>query len=206
MSEARVRIYSRGMDSDNPEYQRAELTGLNREECERLEAVTHGQCWVKVGEDGRLEFRDARKPLPEPVEDKEMLGFWSHTDPRRRKVQLQLLDPERDPYCPHIVIQSLCGYHYTPENYEKEAGKLQSYGFECLRSRRGADGRFWEVWYLPGFWAARGEFKEVIDAVKSPPSKDGPRLDAAVSFLCRHVSFGTLDASVQRAAMVLEPE
>ena len=203
MSERRVRVGSRGPDACDPDWLRLELAGLNKEESDHLEAMTLGQCWVRVGEDGRLQFHDARKPLPEPVEDKEMVDFW-RPDSRRRKVQLQLTDPKRDPYSPQITIQHLCGYDYTPENYEKQVKKLLGYGFECLRSRRREDGRFWEIWFLPGLWAAKGKLKEFVEIVKSPNINNLARLEVAVSFLCHNVSFGTLDASIQRAAMVID--
>lgn len=47
--------------------------------------------------------------------------------------------------------------------YAKRAALLEEAGFECLRSRRGKDGRIWEHWYLPGKWSAEGPIKGMDD-------------------------------------------
>jgi hypothetical protein len=99
---------------------------------------------------------------------------------------------------PSIIIQHLCGYHYTPENYKRQAEYLESLGFECLRSRRGADARYHELWLLSGLWSAKGGLKESLGNGGSYGNKE---LNKAVKFLCRNASFGTLDVSFQRAAM-----
>ena len=101
-------------------------------------------------------------------------------------------------------FNNLCGYGYSPESYRANAERLESYGFQCLRSRRGPDACYWEIWYLPGLWSAQGNLKEVLDAQKEQREKDLTK--EAVSFLCHAVSFGTPNVTIQRAAMVLDPE
>lgn len=51
----------------------------------------------------------------------------------------------------------MCGYGYTKDRYKVEVGKLESWGFECCRSRRGDNGKFWELWFLPYLRAAEGD-------------------------------------------------
>jgi hypothetical protein len=102
---------------------------------------------------------------------------------------------------PSFVVQHLCGYHWTPENYAREAEKLAGWGFECLRSRRLPGGQFWELWYLPGLWAARGGLRDETDF---PGGTEVAKAARAIRFLCKNASFGTLDVTAQRAAMTVE--
>ena len=191
-----VRLRSSGPDNDR-ESRKIEIGGLNDEESECMNGVLNGHWWATV-KDGRLVFEPTRQPLPAPVEDAEIAPHW------RGQGQLRFvqLDKERaeGAFAPQIIIQSLCGYYWTKENYRKQAERLESYGFACLRSRRGDDGKFWEVWYLPGLFLARGGLEKAISDEKDNKLK----LDKAVSFLCQNCSFGSLEVSVQRAAMVLD--
>ena len=47
--------------------------------------------------------------------------------------------------------------------YDRRAESLARAGFDCMRSRRGLDGRIWEHWYLSGRWAARGPIEGKSD-------------------------------------------
>jgi len=86
------------------------------------------------------------------------------------------------PGCPKKLDQNLSEENQSPSyfvqhitaaggNYEAKVVKMEEVGFSCLRSRRGEDGEIWEVWYLPGKWAAQGELKDSTD-------------DQIVKFLC----------------------
>ncbi len=44
--------------------------------------------------------------------------------------------------------------------------RIVSVGFVLLRSPRGAEDRYWEMWYLPGMWALEGELKGEKDRQK----------------------------------------
>ena len=48
---------------------------------------------------------------------------------------------------------------------------------------------------------AKGDMKEYLISKEGGEKKE---IDEAVSFLCRNVQFGTLDISVQRAAMCID--
>jgi hypothetical protein len=178
---------------------------LTPEEMETMEAFTLGTCWIRVSEEGRLEKRERFAELPGPIEDPHILPKWVPLIDWTKEAPFLCnpqppLPEEPDPKYDHpaFIVKYLCGYNNTP--YEIEARKLQSYGFECLRSRRGNDGRFWEIWYLPGYYHAKGELRSAMEL----ESDSVKQITIAINFLCRHVSFGALDVCYQRAAMVID--
>lgn len=177
------------------------IENLTPEEIELIRgAILGGHNWVRRGTDGRLEKVPSYVALPSPVEDAEMHPFWRHVNPTeaiRLVEQVSLPGVERlSGQSPSISIQHLCGYYYTPESYKANGQRLESYGFQCLRSRRGGDGQFWEIWFLPGIWSAKGALKEAIEHRSA--NTDGIKLDRALEFLRVNVQFGTLDLCVQR--------
>jgi len=173
------------------------ITNLLNEEVDAVQKMLLGLHYVTI-EDGRLKSQDTRIPLPDPIEDKEMLPFW-RKQPWVDGVQQKIMEFEKCSMThtfPSITIQHLCGYGYSDENYKRQAEKLESYGFEQLRSKRGEDGKYYELWYLGSLILAEGALKDFLESA----GKRG-QIKKAVDFLCRTVSFGTLDISVQRAAM-----
>ena len=174
------------------------LSNLTEGEQESIRCMVRNHFWVTVT-DGRLEVIRRREEVPGPTEDVDMLPFWRRASPGNQ--QLQLLPVEVDKYAtPSIIIQHLCGYHYSPENYVIQAERLESYGFFCMRSKRGEDSRFWELWYLPSLWSAEGRLKEFLKL----KTTDKKSIDGAVWFLCENVSFGSMSLAMQRAAMGIE--
>lgn len=209
MKKISIGSYSSGQDSNSVHF-----TGLTKKEADQLIGAVRGLSWFGVKE-GRLEVSSRYLPLPDSVQDEQMLPFWrqfSNTPVQGEFLEKIFEDMSDDViYLQHIMIQSLCGYNYTPENYANEAEKLLSYGFIQTRSKRGENGCYWEMWYLPGVWAAKGHLKEIVDGVtakaKSWEDPHGKRKDkecfkAVLEYLRRNVSFGTLDVSVQRFCMV----
>lgn len=178
--------------------EKIELSGLQEDEVKSLEAMVSGHTWC-LSVNGRLETRSRWEPLPAPAEDESMMPFWQPSTSGHTQLELRGVELPSGIHA-SIMIQNLCGYRYSPENYRTESEKLEAFGFQCLRSRRGENGRFWEMWYLPGTWSARGELALAIQDIKD----DQIRIDTAVKFLCRKVSFGSLDVSWQRAAMVID--
>ncbi len=192
-TESNPRITSWGRDSMT-------ISGILEEDQERVTACLQaGAYWIRV-RDGKLEIVESWEKLPDPINDEKMLPFWRKpTEAETTQLELFEMGMVGEHDSPSISIQHLCGYDYSPENYRMQTEKLESYGFECLRSRRGLDGKYWEVWFLSGLWAAKGDLKEKIGSHKGKNA-----LKTATSFLGQHVSFGTLDVSVQRLAMVIE--
>lgn len=206
----RVRVSGWGGQKQGEATTSVTLSGIPKDHQERIEGVTFGQHWMTV-KDGKLVFSPTREPLPSPAEDTEMLPFWRRHNERQGVMQELIFDPEERHDSPSFMVQHLCGYHYTPENYRTNAKLLESYGFVCMRSSRGDDGRFWETWYLPGVWAARGELRRLVeqkqregDGKQDHAAKNRDETKRVISFLCRTVFFGQLDVVVQRAAMVLD--
>lgn len=181
------------------------VENLTQEEARLLMGMLRGMNWCTT-ESGRLKEAPRFKPLPGPADDLEMMPYWRRSEfPLDGRLQVSTYDPERfkNNYGAGIHLSSLCGHYFTPENYNRESGKLISWGFQCMRSRRGTDGGYWETWYLSGTHAAKGELENVVKAVKMKKLNDSNRaeLDAVVAYLCQHVSFGSMDIVVQRAAM-----
>ncbi|EKE24912.1 MAG: hypothetical protein ACD_5C00358G0003 [uncultured bacterium] len=186
-----IRVKSIGPDSIS-------IGNLKPEEVERFEGAINDHLWVSA-KSGRLEVVAKKKDLPKPTEDEEMLPFWRRQMPGSYQLELfKVAVPKY--FSPSIIIQHLCGYNYTPENYKRTAELLEGYGFECLRSRRGNDAKYSEIWLLSGLWSAKGKLKEILQGSDSSSKKN---LDKAIEFLCRNVQFGTLDVSFQRAAMTV---
>lgn len=177
------------------------ISGLTEEEVRRFEGALRGQWWM-VGDDGRLRFEPARKPTPAPAEDP-MLPQWREhvvSEEGEPRYHLSLFgEGDPDTQTSSIIIQHLCGYNYTPESYKETAEFLEECGFSCLRSRRGDDGRFWEIWFLPGLWAAKARLRETL---YGEPKTE--HLRAALKFLAERAPFGTLDVAVQRLCQVIE--
>lgn len=190
-----------------------EVKNLTTTEVKTFEGTVHGQNWMSV-QNGRLVFRGIFAPLPEAIPDEEMLPFWRHATEGEVKVQEELFDKSARLFGgEHIMIQSLCGYYRSAENYQKQAKKLEDYGFIQLRSKRGEDGRYWEIWYLPGVWFAQGELKEIVESITlrarswEDPYGEKERktcFEAVLKHIQHTIQFGTLDISVQRMCMVVD--
>lgn len=201
-----VHLGSRGSSGYGREYN-AEIRGLRAKELESIECAMLGGCWIRV-KDGRLERHESYLSMPEPVRDKEIEPFWGY--PQQEKLWEIPIDHKKamKGHFPAILINSLCGYDYTPNRYAATAQILEDIGFVCLRSRRKEDGRYWETWWLPGMYAAKGSFLEAIEKAKDGPAKDGwnetAKLQAALEWLTKHISFGSLEVTVQRMCMVVD--
>ncbi len=175
---------------------RIEISNLSQDDVQNLEGMALGHNWCITTPDGRLQTQSRWEPLPDPAQDETMMPFWQPALPNT--VQLELKEVAMPPGSSvGIIIQHLCAYDYSPENYRHQAEILESFGFECLRSRRGPDGRYWEMWHLPGMWSARGRLKGTLHGITEPAKQ----ADEAIRFLCKNVVFGSLDISWQRAAM-----
>jgi hypothetical protein len=179
------------------------LDGLTRDEDAMLHAsLSAGACWVRA-KDGRIESIPSYLSAPEPGTDIDMERFWPTKAVEQRPVQMEMFDhPEKDDRDMHssssFIIQHLCGYNYTPEKHQQEVKRLTGWGFACLRSPRFGDGHFWELWFLPGLWSAKGDLAEAISNKKLKTEK--AKSAAAIEFIRVRASFGTLDVSTQRLA------
>jgi hypothetical protein len=205
MSESKtVRIGVINHPSASRLYGEVTFDGLLESEVAMLEAMVMGVCRVECVE-GRLVRRSMHEALPEPGEDPLIAPYWAPSG-EPKTLGYIAPDDEQAHHSPSIVIQHLCGYGWTPENYQKAANTLESWGLVCLRSRRGDDGRHWEIWLLH-FYAARGDLEAKI---RSMSGKEDPsimnwtrsQLNELGSWIAHRVPFGSLDCTVQRMAML----
>ncbi|CAN5705027.1 hypothetical protein BH11PAT2_BH11PAT2_05910 [soil metagenome] len=177
------------------------FSNLTAEEAEKLRGMVTGHWWAR-GNSGRIEFAHGMETPAAPIEDV-MLPQWRRPsdDEQEIEYQLELLDPDCNLQnrSPSILIQALCGYGYTPDGYKSNAAALERFGFACMRSRRGDDGHYWEIWFLPGFYAAKGQLKEAIHDMGQEVT-----MEKVLDFIRWQVSFGTLDVSVQRMCQVMD--
>ncbi|MEI7620610.1 MAG: hypothetical protein WCJ57_03520 [Candidatus Falkowbacteria bacterium] len=179
------------------------IIGLSPESLDRLMAsISSGAYYIRCHE-GKLISVPIWKELPEPTDDEKMLPFWRKAT-NEETAQTILFDEfifeNQQVSSPAITIQSLCGYNYSPENYKFYAEKLKSYGFECLRSRRGNDAKFWELWSLPALCFAKGDLADHIKMSQN----DTEKLNFALNFLKNKIAFGSLNVSTQRLAQIIE--
>lgn len=180
------------------------IKNLSASEIEKIQGVLGGM-WHMILEDDKKEltFTPRYKELSE-VTDEEMLPFWRPYDAKGQSHQKMFDDidgsGEKLFLSPEIHIRYLCGYNYSNESYKEYVELLESYGFTQFRSKRGDDGSYQEVFILSAFVFAKGDLKELIQDVKENKEK----LNLALRFLARNVSFGTLDVCVQRMAAVID--
>ena len=178
------------------------FSGLQKGEAEVMEAFVLGTCWIRTTKEGRLESKPRFEELPAPGKDPKLPPSWLPPEdlPPFLIAPVAPLPEEPDPkgHVPSLIVQHLLGYNAG--KYEVEALKLQAYGFECLRSRRGRNGKMWELWFLPSLSLAQGPLEDALHGAVETTEQ----IRVAVNFLCDNVSFGTLDVAYQRAAMVME--
>lgn len=138
-----------------------------------FEAALLGHVWVRLNEQGKLETAPAHKSPPQEF-DKVVDNIW-----KKGPLELRRSHPVgKTKESRSFFVQSLEGYSdkYYGNGYSfpKFQGKMlkatmmRFNGFQPLRSIRGMDGKIWEIWYLPGAWAAEGELrgkseKEILD-------------------------------------------
>lgn len=202
----RISVTSSGRSRESGECKMT-IEGLQDYEMDAIKSMLLGLNWISTGDSGRIISIPAKTPLPPPTDD-EMLPFWREhpLSDGIPVIQQEIFDPEslKRNNQSSIYIQSLCGYYYTKDSYRSQAEKLTRWGFECLRSRRGENGQYWELWYLSGIWAAKEELRDAIGS-KHPDyeTRKGEEFDQMLNFLSKNVQFGTLDASVQKLAMIM---
>lgn len=174
---------------------------LNDAQIEQIQGVVLGHAWFTVEKDVPV-FQSKHRPLPEVKPD---LHIEPYFGAGQRWVPREFSKAEHA-WSPHFDLAHLGAGYDGPDRpqdvYEREARKVESWGFYCLRSRRGPGGRYWEIWRLNGYWSAENELARFCKQTEKLSCED--RIRAVVDWLCRNVRFGTLDVSIQRAALTIE--
>lgn len=176
------------------------IDNLTEREVQAFEGFLNGTCYVKC-EQGRLFAYDVHETLPDPVHDPLIAP---HFDSCAHK-QLGGMCDESGWHSPGIAISHLGAGR--PDSYRRSAQQLTECGFDCLRSRRGPSGQYWEQWVLHSLWRAQGPLRKFMDDWKSTAEHKSWRteVDAAARFIAvdMEVSFGTLDIVIQRWALTV---
>jgi hypothetical protein len=115
-----------------------------------FEAAWNGSKWLRF-HCGKLEVAESYE-APPPVRDMEMQPFW----PVETAQQSEMILGGEKSYESGVIVKHIHGYS---GKYDQKAAVLEECGFECMRSRRGESGKYWEYWYLPGKWRAKGPIK-----------------------------------------------
>lgn len=175
---------------------------MTNEQYETMMRFLHGLGHVRYDvEKGEIIETLAYRRLPAPADDPDLALFWPGPSSQHRTIKMSL-GKEYEHCFPSILIHSLCGYGWTLERYQGNAARLESYGFHCVRSQRDREGRYWEYWVLTSLWGVAGDLKNCIESSAAKTTEE--KLKCIISFLCRSVSFGSLEVARQYAAMVIE--
>jgi len=189
-----LRISSSSSDPNKKEY---EITFKGtKEEVEKIEAaLTSGSQWVR-GANGEHNFAPAYLDAPEPINDPLISEQWP-TEPDRKWRPLKSIGEGRetppDQFSAkyrNIYIHHIGGYG-GGISYKERVRTLESWGFNCLRSRRGDNGKIWECWFLGGMLLAKGD-------LKGTPVKD------VVNKIFRQVNPGVLEFAGERWYLTID--
>lgn len=93
--------------------------------------------------------------------------------------------------CISIYVHGLFGYGCDQLEQTRRVALIRDVGFEQMRSPRGEDGKYWEVWYLAGAWAAQGRLKNA-------------KLETIINFVAREIMPGSLDLVRQHMALTVD--
>jgi len=156
-----------------------------------MKALTAGNVWIRRLEDGTIVEHPAFRALTLTDDDAISNHFQNiksyFIDSSVKRLNRKKKD-DSEFHDPSIYVQHIAGYH---GDYRKSANLMESVGFECLRSRRGKDGKYWEMWYLPGAWAATGDLKDKTT-------------DEIRQFLFNRINPGTIEIGGQVWGLSLE--
>jgi hypothetical protein len=174
------------------------IGGLTSAEVDAIAAMTIGTRFVTM-RDGRVHAWNVHEQPPSPVVDPVVGPHWEKAPTGEAKLGAW---PTGDGWhSPSIYVQH-------PQS-QLAIERLESYGAECLRSRRSDEGQYWEVWMLHA-WRLKGALKSHIDklddeAKAKSESKKG--LDwlakslAIGQFIAGSCTVGTIDIVIQRWAL-----
>lgn len=173
------------------------LRGLTPPELEAIEGCLIGTSYIRCI-DGRLWAYDVYEALPSPEADSLIGPHWGATG--EPKLWGGLPDGEGW-HSPGLIITALgAGCGDSRSRRQRNIEIATEFGFQCLRSQRGRDGKYWEQWVLHFLDAARGRLREHLDALPKEDTWD-QRANAAARFVAEHVAFGSLDITIQRWAL-----
>lgn len=158
-----------------------------------VQGAINGSKWIRFVDD-QLEVCDAFIPPEEPDPMIPPKRYHAKGNFIRFDIDEDRFQASKDGH--HFPSFFLTGVGAGAKDLDEARGQVQCAGFEYMRSRRGEDNKFWEVWYLPGLYQADNKFKEALDEV--PQSA---KLETAITWIINNLRFGSLEVTVQRAAL-----
>lgn len=179
---------------------RVEIGNLTESEYEVVQGLVNGTQYIRFV-DGRLWSYDVNESLPTPQQDPIMFPHWR--DPGGEPIRLS--GPTSGWHSPSLILS-----HLLSPDPRRDMELLESYGFDCMRSRRSRCGGYWEQWVLHGTWSATGELKKVLTdwnaLAETKQLGVEVRWRQEAELACRfivdqRIRFGTLDISIQRWAL-----
>ena len=157
------------------------------EDIRLIELMILGTSWIRRGLVG-VEESKAYHDAPSPINDPKLEDHWPIeplvTPSSQYKLFVDEDEHEKQARAKgkmdfrSIYVSGITAYA-SGDIYVARAKLLDDAGFICLRSRRGDDGKYWEIWYLAGPTNAQGAIK-------------GKNSDEIVNWLCKVVGPGSI--------------
>lgn len=152
----------------------------NKEEnLEEFEAMLGSHKWIRQNEYGELETAPAHRNPP-ILYDKMIDHIWDGKPAKIRQLR-EAEEKHKEVFRDRsFYVQHIAGYS---GGFSEKAQRMYINGFVPLRSKRSTkDGKCWEIWYLPGAWAAEGELR-------------GKTEEQILSWLCEEIGPGNTELS-----------
>jgi hypothetical protein len=126
------------------------------ENLEEFKAMLGSHKWVRQNEYGELETAPAHLDPP-LLYDQRIDPIWDGKPARMRQLR-EAKEKHKKVFTDRsFYVQHIAGYS---GGFSEKAQRMFINGFVPLRSKRSnRDGKCWEIWYLPGAWAAEGELR-----------------------------------------------
>lgn len=127
-----------------------------KEDLAAFEAMLGSHKWIRQNEYGELETSPAHRDPP-ILYDKMIDPIWNGKPARIRQLREAEERHKKIFVDRSFYVQHIAGYS---GGFSEKAQRMFINGFVPLRSKRSTrDGKCWEIWYLPGAWAAEGELR-----------------------------------------------
>ncbi len=181
--------------SQSPSDGKMTITGLTAKEFQAVQQFLQGTSWIRCV-DGRLAACEAHNTLPEPEDDPLLSEHW------KAGATLKTFGEVPEVWDARIMIHAVGAGARLKRDAQNSIKIAWQMGFECMRSKRGDDGKFWEVWILHGTWQAKGILKDFKDSLEKTLSVR-QRVDAMAEFIAQRsgLRFGSMDVLVQTWAL-----
>lgn len=180
------------------------IGNLTPKELEALQQFIFGTSYICC-QGGRVHAWHAFEDLPPPQRDPILSECWN--PPPDGETKVGGMPKGKGIHSPGLVIRS-AGACYGSDSKEPQRSYqlLESFGFVCMRSPRGDDGRYWEQWVLHGLWQAKGQLGDWYQrwrADNKDASDFGPKWFECAEEACKFINsqgvrYGSLDIVIQR--------